>query len=289
MIRVAIFADIHGKILLPFKLVNYYQQITGNKIDWILQCGDIGAFPDKSRLDKATLRHAKSAPEELGFLHDFTVYKPYIADFLKHLNIQMLCVRGNHEDHDFLDKLEIQAIAQQQSTFSIDVYQKVLVCRSGIPITLQKLDEQLSILPVGRIGDRKARTHSTFIQPYERQAIETFAQTHSECDILLSHDKDSESQRGYGSIELYHLLNQVEFSYHFYGHTGEPFSQTLSFNGITQSVKVKELEFNAQGKLEEGCMIILEKTQNQGIEKIQISAIPLYKIIHFDQQNWQNY
>ena len=28
MIRVAIFADIHGKFLLPFKLVDRYQQLT---------------------------------------------------------------------------------------------------------------------------------------------------------------------------------------------------------------------------------------------------------------------
>ena len=35
--RVAVFADIHGKFLLPFKLVHLYQQETGNRIDHILQ------------------------------------------------------------------------------------------------------------------------------------------------------------------------------------------------------------------------------------------------------------
>ena len=30
MIRLALFADIHGKFLLPFKLAHHYQQTTGN-------------------------------------------------------------------------------------------------------------------------------------------------------------------------------------------------------------------------------------------------------------------
>lgn len=69
--RIAIFADIHGKFLLPFKLVDLYQKETGNEIDLILQCGDMGAFPDIKNLDKATLRHASRDRDELGFYDDF--------------------------------------------------------------------------------------------------------------------------------------------------------------------------------------------------------------------------
>ncbi len=47
MLRCAIFADIHGKFLLPFKLVYHYQKITGETIDFILQCGDMGIFQIK--------------------------------------------------------------------------------------------------------------------------------------------------------------------------------------------------------------------------------------------------
>ena len=41
MIRLALFADIHGKFLLPFKLAHHYQQTTGQPIDLIVQCGDM--------------------------------------------------------------------------------------------------------------------------------------------------------------------------------------------------------------------------------------------------------
>ena len=54
--KIALFADIHGKFLLPFKLADLYQKKTGNKIDYILQCGDMGAYPNTKNLDKATIR-----------------------------------------------------------------------------------------------------------------------------------------------------------------------------------------------------------------------------------------
>lgn len=79
--RPAIFSDIHGKILLPFKLVDRYQKQTGNKIDFILQCGDIGAYPDMNNLDKATLKHAKNDRDELGFHDQFIKENKEIKSF----------------------------------------------------------------------------------------------------------------------------------------------------------------------------------------------------------------
>lgn len=69
--NIAIFADVHGRILLAFKLVGRFQQETGEKIDLILQCGDMGIFPDPTKLDKATIRHAESDETELGFSEHF--------------------------------------------------------------------------------------------------------------------------------------------------------------------------------------------------------------------------
>jgi predicted phosphodiesterase len=89
-----------------------YQKTTHKKVDLILQCGDIGAFPKLEKLekleklDKATLRHVKHDRDELGFHDDFTKEKSEIKAFLEELNLNMICVRGNHEDHDHLDKLE---------------------------------------------------------------------------------------------------------------------------------------------------------------------------------------
>lgn len=255
--RVAIFSDIHGKILLPFKLVDLYQKETGNKIDFILQCGDIGAYPNLENLDKATIKHAQYDRDELGFYDDFTKTNKNIKAFLDELNINMICIRGNHEDHDFLDNLEKENF--QTSKFPIDIYKRVFVCKSGLKQELEIGDEVLTFVGIGRIGDTKGRTDKRFIQEYERKAIKKLLKTKGIFDILITHDKDDSSERGYGMAEIREVLDNVVFHYHFYGHTGEAFKQETDLNGITQSVKIKELEFNKSGILEKGCMVILTK------------------------------
>ena len=214
--RIAIFSDIHGKILLPFKLVDLYQKETGNKIDFILQCGDMGAYPFMENLDKATIKHAQYDRDELGFHDDFTKENPDIKAFLDELNIKMICVRGNHEDHDFLDNLEKEN--SDKNIFPIDVYERVFVCKSGFEQTLETKDEVLNFVGIGRIGDRKGRSEKRFIQDYERKEIRKLLKTKDTFDILISHDKDDSSQRGYGMAEIREVLDNVIFHYHFYGH-----------------------------------------------------------------------
>ena len=136
---------------------------------------------------------------------------------------------------------------------------------------------------IGRIGDRKGREHKTFIQNYEREQLKKLYKTCGGIDILITHDKPIESIRGYGSSDVADALDNIAFCYHFYGHTGEPYHETLADNGITQSVKIKELEFNQKGKLEIGSMIILEKDK----ENISIKSVPLFDIIHFDKESWR--
>ncbi|WBX98962.1 metallophosphoesterase family protein [Chryseobacterium gambrini] len=258
--KIALFSDIHGKILLPFKLVDLYQKETGSKIDFILQCGDIGAYPIIENLDKATIKHAQYDRDELGFHDDFTKENPEIQSFLNELNINMICVRGNHEDHDFLDRLEKEN--PDESIFPIDIYGRVFVCKSGLEQTLETEDEVLHFVGIGRIGDRKGRSEKRFIQDYERFEIKKLLKTNNTFDVLITHDKDN-SQSGYGMPEIREILDNVIFQYHFYGHTGEPFREETDVNGITQSIKVRELEFNENGILEKGCMIILTKENGE--------------------------
>lgn len=40
--NIAVFADVHGRILLAFKLCARWEKETGEQIDLILQAGDMG-------------------------------------------------------------------------------------------------------------------------------------------------------------------------------------------------------------------------------------------------------
>lgn len=282
MIRVAIFSDIHGKILLPFKLVDLYQKETGQSVDLILQCGDMGAYPHLENLDKATIKHAKNDRDELGFHDDFVKANPVIQQFLNDLDLDMVCVRGNHEDHDYIDSIE--QMQGQGSIFPIDVYERVWVCKSGMPQTFKKGNLSLDFVGIGRIGDRKGRSEKRFIQDYERRLVKKLHKTKGQFDVLITHDKDDSSQRGYGMAEIRELLDEIPFLYHFYGHTGEPFSQSIDSNGITQSVKVKECEFEDSGILPQGCMLILEK-MDTGELRLEVVAQSLTNKL--SKYNWR--
>ncbi|NLR68157.1 serine/threonine protein phosphatase [Chitinophaga varians] len=281
--RLAIFADVHGKLLLPFKLVDLYQQQTGKKIDFILQCGDMGAYPDIHNLDKATLKHARQNRDELGFHDDFIREQPAVRQLLDRLNIDMICVRGNHEDHDFLDKLEQANTALPR--FPIDIYHRVFVCRSGVKQELRKEQEVIYLAGIGRIGDAKGRTDKRFIQEYEQREVKRLLKSSGHLDILLTHDKDDSSQRGYGMRAIREVLDHVPVLYHFYGHTGEPFRQEADTNGITQSVKVSELEFGPSGILPEGCMLIIEH-QSEGFSALEVVSQRLTN--QLTQYNWKD-
>ena len=172
--NIAVFADIHGRVLLAFTLCARWERETGEKIDLILQAGDLGAFPNADALDRATRSHAKADPSELGFMTDFGAYDATVAATLAQTTCPMLCVRGNHEDHVWLDGLEERSASP---IFSIDPYQRIWMLKTGVPYTLhvkqwqgQSADSErnnsaqapsgsaeddsagLSIIGVGRIG-----------------------------------------------------------------------------------------------------------------------------------------
>src|SRR3954452_23284936 len=63
-----VFGDLHGRILPAFRLALAWQREHGERLAGLLQAGDLGYFPDASRLDKATKRHAEKDPLELGAL-----------------------------------------------------------------------------------------------------------------------------------------------------------------------------------------------------------------------------
>ena len=284
MIRLAIFADIHGKFLLPFKLCDYYQRTTGRQIDAILQCGDMGAFPDLARLDKATLRHALDDRDELGFSDRFVQVDPTVQAFLKRLDIDMISVRGNHEDHLFLDELE--RAHPHAPRFPIDAYGYVHVCKTGWLQELTLNGQVLRFTGIGRIGDRKGRRDGKFIQDYERNRLRRFSKYKQPVDLLITHDSNTHTKRGFGMPEIDDLLQYTKPAFHFHGHTGQPYSRNLHTNSITETVKIKELEFDRSGALPVACMVIVEQTVG-GEMRMELVSQELTRT--FNKFNWHYY
>lgn len=285
-LRFAVFADIHGKVLLPFLMVREFAEVYGESIDAIFQCGDVGAFPNLDKLDKATIKHANNNRDELGFFDDFTKPNDHTEAALRRLGVDMYCVRGNHEDHDFLDELERES-GEDAWAFPIDCYKHVFMLKSGVVMPFQHFGTTLNVLGIGRIGDRKNRTESRFLQDYERECITETIRQKPHIHVLLTHDTAHDmTEQGYGMKELRTVLDELIPEVHFFGHTGKPYTVRLDNNELTQSVKIKELEFDSEGRLPEGCMIILTVKVNG---KLSFEAVPREFTDRFTQKNWQRF
>ena len=260
--NIAVFSDTHGRILLSFLLCARWERETGERIDAILQAGDFGAYPNAAGMDRATIQHARSDPAELGFSTDFTSYREDVARALERTQCPLIFVRGNHEDHAWLDQLEQQS---DGPLFPVDHYQRIHCLKTGIPFTLRASDgsgESLTIIGIGRIGPpigvsdpRKPK----YIQEYEEKRL--YDLDSLALDVLLTHDVPRHSFEPHaGMDEIRLILDTYKPRYHFYGHTEEPYRERLDPNGVTTSCRLADLNWfdaTTRGRLSPDAMGIL--------------------------------
>lgn len=281
--NIAIFADVHGRILLAFKLCARWQRETGEKIDLILQAGDLGAYPDISRLDRATIKHAQKDPSELGFSQYFVDYDSDIANILAQTSAPMLFVRGNHEDHQWLDELESDS---EETVFPIDAYQRIYCMKTGHIHTFSSGDASINILGIGRIAPlpgEQDETKPKYIQLYEIDRINHLPD--KQIDMLLTHDTALDFVSvNIGMEEIRLVLDIFRPNYHFHGHTEAPFNQQADENGVTQVIKLSDLHWDKSGKLEQGAMGIL-KWHNQDNHSFEVVTTDWMQ--EYTENNWQ--
>lgn len=104
--RIAFVGDLHGRVFHCLAAVLACIRERG-PLDVVVQVGDLGAFPDPTKLDEATKRFARDDPTELDFAR-LTDASSEPADALGKaraaLPSPILFIRGNHEDVAYLDR-----------------------------------------------------------------------------------------------------------------------------------------------------------------------------------------
>jgi hypothetical protein len=260
-VNIAVFADLHGRALLAFMLCARWQRESGERLTAIFQAGDLAAYPDASRLDRATMRHAQRDEDELGFLRDFIEPREEVANRLAETTCPMIFVRGNHEDHAWLDELEQRAT---EPSFAIDAYQRIHCLRTGMPYTLSDDNDKLTTLGIGRIGVPIGARHADqakYAQLHELERLYALEPA-QEVDILLTHDvpPTNLNRRSQGMDDIRLALDAYRPVYHFYGHTDEPHRRDLDANGVTAAIRMADLNWNRMESgtpLHDGVMGIL--------------------------------
>lgn len=287
--KILVFADLHGRILLCLKLAERLQRERNIQVDLILQCGDVGIFPNIQQLDKATIKHAKRDSTELGFSHYFLKRHPQATVLLEKLACDLVCVRGNHEDHEFLNQLEAQT---QLPRFAVDCYQRIFICKTGKLQTFEINKTRLNLVGIGRIGlpaHKKISTNQTYIQWYEKTLLEKLKQhpqvKQEGIDILITHDSPLDFVTpDFGMPEIHDFLMHHQPIYHFFGHTGTPFQLQLFDNNVTQSCKIAELTWGKNSLLPEGCMVLID-WKNRFDNQIQVITDEWLK--EYTREDWK--
>lgn len=212
-----VFGDLHGRILPAFRFASWWSARNGCDLAGLLQVGDMGFYTDVSHFDRATIKHAKDDPLELGSLD--VVTRTPIADRVfeddPYCTFDLWFTAGNHEDFDELERFA-QAAGRDRADFVVDAYCRVRGIKDGhvhaFPCGLRAAavwgvdgggpNARQNLPPRGYIAEKAI----------DRLTLETF-------DVLLMHDAPKDAKRiGYGSENLRHLIELARPRFAFFGH-----------------------------------------------------------------------
>ena len=257
-----VFGDLHGRVLPALRLAAVWAKEHGRPLAGVLQVGDLGYFPDPSRLDKATLRHAANDPLELGVLD--IVHSSELADSVfddPDCPPGLWFTAGNHEDFDELERLA--GSSGRQSDFVVDHYGRVRGIKDGRVATVGGVR-------VGAVwgvdGEGTNRRTNLPRRGYIRQraADELLA---TPFDVLLCHDAPKDAMRsGYGSEVLSALIGMAQPAFAFFGHYKGDGAKAIADFGPTEVYHMAGFELHQRdGTPEPGSVGVLTWADGRGV------------------------
>jgi hypothetical protein len=259
----AVFGDIHGRIALMYTLAILWQQQSGIELDGLLQVGDLGAFPDLSKLDKATKKHAQKDSDELGF-QNFYVATPESQFYLQQSQApKTYFVRGNHEDFEYLGKFS--------KPTPIDPWEQIWFIPDSQAIEIGAADRSIKLGAFGGIAPRQeqaargklAREKYRKAQKISASEPRFFSESEianispdlHNLDILMTHAGPQSPELSTGSIFLDRLITHLQPRVHLFGHHHQVIYRQDPVSGFL-SIGLAHLEFD-NGKLKPGSWGIL--------------------------------
>jgi hypothetical protein len=283
-INVALFGDLHGRVLLPFYLCGRWEQEHGEPIHAALCTGDVGIYRCFEAMERTSQRWARRHPEELGFSKFFfrrdphgrcLVRHPVADEVLAQTRAQLYFVPGNHEEHRYLELLWTRYARSLAEPVVVDHdwkwqeryrpgqfcgYGRILCLPQGQVVELelgQGQDERLSLLAINGL-DKYTPTSAW------RPRVTTPAQ------ILLSHETYLGRLKGFdrthrrddfGSRRLRDLIVAAGPQRHFFGHHHWYYPEVVIPNhqgGATLSVGLNQVGFeNHRSRINPGCFGVL--------------------------------
>jgi hypothetical protein len=241
-----VFGDLHGRVLPAFRLAMAWGREHGVPVEGLLQVGDLGYFPDLTRLDRATIRHASEDPLELGVRQVTEPSAQADALFLgeEPAPRALWFVAGNHEDFEALAALD-QAAGPEAASFPVDEYRRLWCLRDGAVATLPGGLRVGALWGIDTEAPRARRDlpPGAALRPrsVERLAASAFG-------VLLTHESPRDAVRaGAGSEAIGELIRAAQPAFAFFGHYGRARGPVAGDFGRTQVLHLCGLELRRQG------------------------------------------
>ena len=239
----------------------------GMHLDGILEAGDLGFFPDVTKLDNATKRFARSDPEELDL--------PIISDDRNQCattscsDVRSTAIRL-HWKLSVATSSGVTAITKTTTRLRKSPSVSVLASRRFQPALLpaerrsyrRRRNDCRAISGAPEGDDVERSDRSVLGRNVSHRAVQRLRG--KSCDILLPHCAPrgigSESDR-FGSDLLRETVQEMQPVFQLYGHHSRPIPQATI--GRTQCVWLNDTNFSKtrdatyNGPLEPGCMAII--------------------------------
>jgi len=245
-----VFGDLHGRVLPAFKLAQAWSREHGVALVGLLQVGDLGYFPDPSRFDKATKRHAEKDSLESGVR---LIAEPseeadvVFAD--ERCPAGMWFTAGNHEDYDLLKGWE-RGAGRLADSFVVDAYVKVRCIRDG---HVAELPGGLRVGALWGIGDRVRRRTPPRARISHRG---TAALSGASFDVLLTHESPRDAIHAEsGSDDIDSIIRCARPAFAFFGHYHRTGRRIEGDFGATRVYHLSHLELDSRA--EEGSVGVL--------------------------------
>jgi hypothetical protein len=239
-----------------FRLALTWQRDHGETLAGLLQVGDLGFFPDLSRLDKATRRHAERDAMELGTT--LVTERSCEADALftqQEFGPALWFVPGNHEDYEALEILE-DAPGRTPQDFAVDYYGRVYCLRDG---AVAELPGGLRLGGLWGIDDQAPNHRRTAPRNGRIRQRSALQLAGTSFNVLLTHDSPRDAMfLDSGSDAVTAVIQLAQPAFHFFGHYHCPGRIDECDFGATRVFHVHGFELRGPGgSAEEGSVGLL--------------------------------
>jgi len=291
-LNIAVFGDIHGRLLMPFYLGRRWEEERGEKLHYALCVGDAGIYRGPEHMERIARKWAEKHPDELGFSRFFYRFDPgtgriephpIATELLDAVDFDLLFVAGNHEEHTFLHRIRNEFARSAAEAVAVDVawegvaaghyadddfsgYGRLRLLPQGTTVTLHgPLDEDGSWEPLFRIGVMALNGLDAYTP---RNAWR--ARPNVPPEILLTHEtyagrfagsEAPERLKEAGSSQLLDFIRRIGPACHLFGHYHwhYPAEHLDNYRGEqTVSIGLNQLMFrDEESTISPGCFGIL--------------------------------